>query len=91
MPPFTVALIVAAAVSGAVALSPAFSRSTVKTQADPPCAQYDTCKYMPNPYNNGPLMPVWELPGGYGFPGGDPVMCDPQAYKCYPAVPGSGF
>jgi len=37
---------------------------------------------------NGPLMPTWELPGGYGLPSGDPVICDPQAYRCYPAAPG---
>jgi hypothetical protein len=43
------------------------------------------CQYMPNPYNNGPLMPTWELPGG------SPVICDPTAYRCYPATPGSGF
>lgn len=59
--------------------------------AGPPCAQFDACPYMPNPYNNGPLMPTWELPGGYGLPGGDPTMCDPSAYRCYPAAPGSGF
>lgn len=49
------------------------------------------CQYLPNPYNNGPLMPTWELPGGYGLPGGDPVMCDPIAYRCYPASPGAGY
>jgi len=54
-------------------------------QAAPPCGQYDTCQYLPNPYNAGPMMPTWELPGG------SPAMCDPQAYSCYPAVPGSGF
>lgn len=59
--------------------------------ADPPCAQFHVCQYMPNPYNNGPLMPTWELPGGYGLPGGNPTMCNPAAYRCYPASPGSGF
>lgn len=59
--------------------------------AAPPCAEYNVCQYMPNPYNNGPLMPTWELPGGYGLPGGDPTMCDPRAYRCYPASPGSGY
>jgi hypothetical protein len=33
-------------------------------------------------------MPTWELPGGYGLPSGDPVICDPQAYRCYPVAPG---
>jgi hypothetical protein len=60
-------------------------------QADLPCAEFDVCQYMPNPYNNGQLQPTWELPGGYGLPGGSPTICDPKAYKCYPATPGSGF
>lgn len=59
-------------------------------QADARCAEFNVCQYMPNPYNNGPLMPIWELPGGYGPPGGSPTICDPQAYKCYPAAPVSG-
>lgn len=32
-------------------------------QADPPCARFNTCQYMPNPYNDGPLMPTWDVPG----------------------------
>jgi len=60
-------------------------------QAAPPCAAFDVCQYEPNPYNNGPLMPTWELPGGYDLPVGSPTMCHPRAYRCYPAVPGSGF
>lgn len=59
--------------------------------AAPPCAQYNICRYMPDPYNNGPLMPTWEVPGGYGLPGGQPTVCDPQAYRCAPVLPGSGF
>jgi hypothetical protein len=65
--------------------------SNRQTLADPPCAAFDTCKYMPNPYNGGQLQPTWELPGGYGLPGGSPTVCDPQAYRCFPATPGSGF
>jgi hypothetical protein len=74
----------AAAVSIGVAVS-------APAQADPPCAEYDVCKYEPNPYNNGQLQPTWELPGGYGLPGGSPTVCDPHAYRCFPATPGSGF
>jgi hypothetical protein len=80
---FVVVMMVGSVVAGVAASAPA--------HADPPCAQYDTCKWMPNPYNGGQLQPTWELPGGYGLPGGSPTVCDPQAYRCYPAAPGSGF
>jgi hypothetical protein len=59
--------------------------------AEPPCASFGVCQYMPHPHNNGPLMPTWEVPGGYGWPGGSPVMCDPGSYACRPMTPGSGF
>lgn len=81
------ALIVILVMAGAMAAGAVIS---TPAYADPPCAQFNVCQYMPNPYNNGPLMPTWELPGGYGLPGGDPTMCDPSTYRCYPAVPGSG-
>ena len=32
-----------------------------------------------------------ELPGGYGLPGGSPMICDPPTYDRYPATPGSRF
>jgi hypothetical protein len=53
----------AALAVGAVSASVATS---VSAQAEPPCARFDVCQYMPNPYNNGPLMPTWERPGNYG-------------------------
>lgn len=55
----------------------------------PPCAAVDTCKYMPNPYYNGPLMPTWNLPGIYGGRTNLPVICDPQTYSCRTYVPGT--
>lgn len=55
--------------------------------ADPPCAAYDTCKYMPNPYYDGPLMPTWNTPGYYGGWTTGPVLCDPQTYTCRGYVP----
>jgi hypothetical protein len=84
MRPVVVALLAVGAISASVATS-------APAQADPTCAQSNVYQYTPNPYNNGPLMPTWELPGGYGLPGGSPTIRDPQAYRCYPAVPGSGF
>lgn len=55
----TIGLIVGGMCAGVIAAAPA--------HADPlPCAQFHVCQYMPNPNNNGPLMPTWELPGGYG-------------------------
>lgn len=54
----------------------------------PPCAAFDTCKYMPNPYYDGPLMPAWDLPG-YGGWTNLPVICDPQTYRCQTYVPGT--
>jgi hypothetical protein len=78
-----IVLLVVGSGSGGVATS-------ARAQAAPPCAQFDVCQYMPNPYNNGPLMPTWELPGNYGV-GSSLTVCDPRAYRCYPAVPGIGF
>lgn len=58
------------------------------SHASGPCLfQGDWNCYGPPQYN-GPLMPTWELPGGYGFPGGDPVQCNPVAYQCYPVAGG---
>jgi hypothetical protein len=68
----------------------AVSAPAAPAQAAPACARFDVCQYEPNPYYNGPLMPVWEVPSG-GWPASPPTMCDPTAYRCYPAVPGSGF
>lgn len=55
----------------------------------PPCAAFDTCRYMPNPWYDGPLMPTWNLPGVYGGRTTLPVMCDPQTYSCRTYVPGT--
>lgn len=90
--PLLALLFAVGAVSSSVASSGVSDRiSLTSARADPPYEEFDVCQYMPNPYNNGQLQPIWELPGGYGLPGGSPVMCDPKAYKCYPATPGSGF
>ena len=64
--------------------------TSAPAHADPPCARFGVCQYMPSPYNNGPLMPTWDIPGNYRV-GQSPSMCDPKAYRCYPAMPGSGF
>lgn len=54
----------------------------------PPCAMFDTCKYMPNPVD-GPQMPVWDTPGTYGGWTNLPILCDPGTYKCRQVVPGN--
>ncbi|HEU4363547.1 MAG TPA: hypothetical protein VFR27_18860 [Mycobacterium sp.] len=63
--------------------------AAVATADAPPCAAFDTCKYMPNPYYDGPLMPTWDTPGVYGGRTNLPVMCDPQTYSCHTYVPGT--
>ncbi|OBI06586.1 hypothetical protein A5735_10375 [Mycolicibacter heraklionensis] len=63
--------------------------STAGADAPPPCAAFDTCRYMPNPYYDGPLMPTWNLPGVYGGQTTLPVMCDPASYSCRTYVPGT--
>ncbi|MES3637271.1 hypothetical protein Q9Q76_09195 [Mycobacterium intracellulare] len=55
--------------------------------ADPPCARFNTCQYMPNPYNDGPLMPTWNVPGTYGGWTNLPVMCNPATYWCEQYIP----
>lgn len=55
----------------------------------PACAAFDTCRYMPNPYYDGPLMPTWNVPGTYGGWTTLPVMCDPISYTCQQYVPGT--
>jgi hypothetical protein len=72
----------------AIALTALGVLSAPTANAEPPCAAYDVCQYMPHPDNNGPLMPAWEVPGGYGWPGGSPVLCDPASYECQPVMPG---
>lgn len=69
----------AAGALGVLAAAPA--------QAAPPCAQFDTCQYMPNPYNGGPLMPTWDVPGTYGGWTNLPAMCDPAIYRCQQHIP----
>lgn len=54
----------------------------------PPCAAFDTCRYMPNPNYDGPLMPTWDTPGTYGGWTTLPVMCDPVTYSCRQYAPG---
>lgn len=63
------AAVLAGAALGVVSSGPA--------HADPPCAAFDTCHYMPNPNYDGPLMPTWDVPGTYGGWTNLPVMCDP--------------
>lgn len=50
---------------------------------------FDTCKYMPNPSYDGPLMPTWNTPGTYGGWTNLPVLCDPVSYQCRQVVPGN--
>ena len=57
--------------------------------APPPCAAFDTCRYMPNPWYDGPLMPTWNAPGVYGGWTNLPVGCDPVTYRCHTYVPGA--
>ncbi|WP_372508662.1 hypothetical protein [Mycobacterium palustre] len=73
------AAVLAAAALGVLSSSPA--------HADPPCAAFNTCQYMPNPYNPGPLMPTWDVPGTYGGWTNLPVICDPASYRCQQYVP----
>ncbi|MGO9155852.1 hypothetical protein [Mycobacterium sp.] len=55
--------------------------------AEPPCAYVNTCQYMPNRYNDGPLMPTWDVTGTYGGWTNLPVMCDPASYRCQQYIP----
>lgn len=32
--------------------------AVAEAQSPPPCAAFDTCRDMPNPYYDGPLMPT---------------------------------
>lgn len=64
--------------------------ATAGADAPPPCAAVDTCRYMPNPYYDGPLLPTWNVPGTYGGWTTLPVMCDPVTYSCRQVVPGAG-
>lgn len=75
---FGAALVASAAVS-LLAAAPA--------HADPPCAWFNTCQYMPNPYNDGPLMPTWNVPGTYGGWTNLPVLCNPTTYRCEQYLP----
>jgi hypothetical protein len=77
----TPAAMVAAAAVGIV-LAPA-----AQAQPQPPCAAFDTCKYMPNPWYDGPLLPAWDVPGYYAGWTNTPVICEPIAYTCRGYVP----
>lgn len=77
---FDAALLAGAALLTTLAPAPA-------AHADPPCAAFDTCRYMPNPYYDGPLMPTWDIPGYYGGWTTGPVLCDPFTYSCRGYVP----
>jgi hypothetical protein len=59
----------------------------VATADAPPCAAFDTCRYMPNPYYDGPLLQTWNVPGTYGGWTTLPVRCDPLTYSCQTYVP----
>lgn len=63
--------------------------TAVADAPQPPCAAFDTCRYMPNPWYDGPLMPTWNLPGVYGGRTTLPVMCDPGTYSCRTYVSGT--
>lgn len=58
------------------------------TSPQPPCAAFDTCQYLPNPWYDGPIMPTWDTPGTYGGWTNLPVMCDPATYSCQTYAPG---
>lgn len=73
------AVVLACAAMGLLAAAPA--------HADPPCARFNTCQSMPSPYNDGPLMPKWGVPGTYGGPTNLPVMCNPAPYRCEQYIP----
>lgn len=73
---------VVALVAAAMGLLPA-----APAHADPPCARFNTCQYMPNPYNDGPLLPTWNVPGTYGGWTNLPVMCNPATYRCEQYIP----
>jgi hypothetical protein len=76
------------ALIGALALSGLAVLVAPMAYADPPCAAFGTCRYMPNPYYDGPLMPTWDTPGTYGGWTNLPVMCDPSTYECQQYAPG---
>ena len=61
--------------------------TTAPAHAAPPCAQFGTCQYRPNPNYDGPLLPTWDTPGTYGGWTNLPLMCDPAAYRCEQYVP----
>lgn len=80
---------VAVKLFGAVVLAgPAMGVLTAApAHAYPPCARFDTCQYMPNPYNDGPLMLTGNVPGTYGGWTNLPVMCNPASYRCEQYIP----
>lgn len=71
-----------------IAAALAVLAAPVAHASPPPCAMFDTCKYMPNPVD-GPMMPVWDTPGTYGGWTNLPVLCDPVSYQCRQVVPGN--
>ena len=81
-------LFLLAALSAAAAAAVTALVTAGGAAAQPPCAAFDTCRYMPNPSYDGPLMPTWNTPGTYGGWTTLPVMCDPGSYSCQTYVPG---
>lgn len=75
-------------VLAAFALASGVAATAHADAPQPPCAAFDTCRYMPNPWYDGPLMPTWNIPGTYGGQTTLPVMCDPGTYSCQTYVPG---
>ncbi len=73
------AVVLAGAAMSLLAAAPA--------DADPPCARFNTCQSIPNPYNGGPLMPTWNVPGTYGGWTNLPVMCNPATYRYEQYIP----
>ena len=72
--------------AGAIVAAAALAVAPV-AHADPPCAAFGTCQYMPNPWYDGPLMPTWNTPGYYGGWTTGPVQCDPHTYACRGVAP----
>ena len=82
-------LILLATVSAAVAAALTALLTAGSAAAQPPCAAFDTCRYLPDPSYDGPLLPTWDVPGSYGGWTTLPVWCDPLAHQCRSYVPGS--
>ena len=84
MPIHKIAALAAAAAALGIA---GLLQTAPAAHADPPCAAFGTCRYLPDPSYNGPLMPTWDAPEYYGGWTTGPVLCDPVTYSCHGYVP----